>query len=86
MRSDPRDEPDRPLPRVHCVRPLEAGATLRFDHQRNERWAPEIVASTPLGRWGDAGAVAGAAVHLASDPARFVTGTTLFVDGGWSAQ
>jgi NAD(P)-dependent dehydrogenase (short-subunit alcohol dehydrogenase family) len=43
-------------------------------------------ARTPLGRFGDAEEVASAAVFLASSAASYVTGTTLLVDGGWTAQ
>jgi 2-deoxy-D-gluconate 3-dehydrogenase len=39
---------------------------------------------TPFGRFGTAEEVAGAAVFLASDAARFVTGEALVVDGGYS--
>ena len=39
-------------------------------------------ANTPLPVNGRVGDVAGAAVYLASDLSRFVTGTTLHVDGG----
>jgi len=39
----------------------------------------------PLGRMGDAWDVAEAAVFLASDRARYITGTELVVDGGLSA-
>ena len=45
-----------------------------------------FVAKIPMGRWGDLHEVAGAAVFLASDAASYVTGTGLFVDGGWTAQ
>ena len=41
---------------------------------------------TPLGRWGEPDDLAGAAVFLASDAARFVTGQILYVDGGWLAS
>lgn len=37
---------------------------------------------TPAGRWGNVEELVGAAVFLASDAASFVTGQTLFVDGG----
>ncbi|MFF0011492.1 SDR family NAD(P)-dependent oxidoreductase [Streptomyces sp. NPDC005374] len=52
----------------------------------DSRWGERIVAATPLGRVGDAGELGGAAVFLASDASRFVTGTTLTVDGGWTAR
>ena len=43
----------------------------------------DYMASTiPLGRVGDPGDIAGAAVFLASDDASFIAGTELFVDGG----
>ncbi|MEZ5564021.1 MAG: glucose 1-dehydrogenase [Gammaproteobacteria bacterium] len=44
-----------------------------------------ILARTPAGRWGEADEVAGTAVFLASSAADFITGTTLPVDGGYSA-
>lgn len=37
---------------------------------------------TPMRRWGDVKELTGALVFLASDAASFVTGQTLFVDGG----
>jgi len=49
------------------------------------RWGERIVRSTPMGRVGSAEELGGAAVFLASDASRFVTGTTLTVDGGWTA-
>ena len=39
----------------------------------------------PLGRVGEPGDLAGAAVFFASDLSRYVTGTTLHVDGGTRA-
>ncbi|MGW3287954.1 SDR family NAD(P)-dependent oxidoreductase [Streptomyces sp. NPDC001002] len=51
----------------------------------DSRWGERIVSNTPLGRVGDAEELGGAAVFLVSDASRFVTGTTLTVDGGWTA-
>ena len=39
---------------------------------------------TPLGRWGQPADISGAALFLASDAARFMTGVCLPVDGGYS--
>ena len=40
---------------------------------------------TPMGRWGELDELVGAAIFLASDAARFVTGETVRVDGGFLA-
>jgi len=45
-----------------------------------------FVAKIPMGRWGELHEIAGAVVFLASNAASFVTGSALFVDGGWTAQ
>jgi peroxisomal 2,4-dienoyl-CoA reductase len=41
-----------------------------------------ILARTPLGRWGEPGDVAGAALFLASPLASYIVGQTIVVDGG----
>ncbi len=46
----------------------------------------EILGRTPLGRWGTPDEVAGPVLFLASSEAGFITGSTLAVDGGYSAQ
>jgi 2-deoxy-D-gluconate 3-dehydrogenase len=43
----------------------------------------EILARIPMGRWGEASDLGGAAVFLASEAAQYVTGAILPVDGGW---
>ncbi len=45
-----------------------------------------FVAKIPMGRWGELHEIKGAAVFLASEASSFVTGSLLFVDGGWTAQ
>jgi 3-oxoacyl-[acyl-carrier protein] reductase len=44
---------------------------------------PLFEQQTPLGRFGEPDDVAWAAVYLASDEARFVTGQVLSPNGGW---
>ena len=45
-----------------------------------------FVAKIPMVRWGELHEIAGAAIFLASDASSYMTGNTLFVDGGWTAQ
>jgi 2-dehydro-3-deoxy-D-gluconate 5-dehydrogenase len=46
----------------------------------------EIIRRTPAGRFGTPAECAGAAVFLASHAADFVTGATIFVDGGYAIR
>lgn len=70
--------------RVNAVAPgfivTEQSARARED----AAFKAGIEARTPMGRWGEPEDIAGVALFLASDAARFVTGTTIPVDGGYS--
>jgi 2-dehydro-3-deoxy-D-gluconate 5-dehydrogenase len=55
---------------------------LRNDPQRHRA----ILDRIPAGRWGRPDDLAGAAVFLASDAARYVHGAIIPVDGGWLAR
>ena len=46
----------------------------------------EFVRQIPMGRWGELHELTGACVFLASEASSFVTGSALFVDGGWTAR
>lgn len=43
-------------------------------------------ARTPMGRMGQPSELVGGIVYLLSEEASFTTGTTLYIDGGWTAQ
>ena len=69
--------------RVNCVAPgcIEIERTLEEDPDYAGTWG----ALTPARRVGQVGDVADAVVYLASDGASFITGQTIYVDGGlWS--
>jgi len=50
--------------------------------EKKERYAGHL-SRIPMGRWGNPEDLGGAAVFLASDASSYVTGQTIFVDGGW---
>jgi 3-oxoacyl-[acyl-carrier protein] reductase len=56
--------------------------STRLTNELPEELQQSMLASTPLGRFGDPEDVAGAVRFLASDAAAFVTGEVLLVDGG----
>lgn len=66
---------DTPMPARSLKRYADPEAMKAFWKQRH-----------PMGRIGQPEEVARAALFLASDDSSFVTGTLLFVDGGWTAH
>ncbi|WP_247716839.1 SDR family NAD(P)-dependent oxidoreductase [Gymnodinialimonas ceratoperidinii] len=70
--------------RVNAIAPgfivTEQSARARTDPEFTAR----VEARTPMKRWGQPDDVSGVALFLASDAARFVTGVTIPVDGGYS--
>jgi 2-keto-3-deoxy-L-fuconate dehydrogenase len=66
---------DTPMPARSLQRQADPAAAREFWKRRH-----------PMGRIGQPEEVARAALFLASDDSSFVTGTLLFVDGGWTAH
>jgi len=50
--------------------------------EQNPSQMEELLSEIPLGRMGKPEEVAGLALYLASDASAYVTGSTVFVDGG----
>jgi NAD(P)-dependent dehydrogenase (short-subunit alcohol dehydrogenase family) len=71
--------------RVNAIAPGFFLTDLNRDRMSPER-KEQAVQRDAMKRMGQVDELAGAAVYLASDAARFVTGTELRVDGGWLAS
>lgn len=71
--------------RCNAVAPGIIETPLSADYFRDETMRTAILGSTPQGRWGQVGEIAGPVVFLCSDAASFMQGETVFVDGGWNA-
>jgi NAD(P)-dependent dehydrogenase (short-subunit alcohol dehydrogenase family) len=71
--------------RINAVAPGVI-ATEMFDRFAGDELRDQIASIVPVGRVGVGEEIAAAVLYLASDAAKFTTGTSLIVDGGWVAQ
>lgn len=72
--------------RINAVAPGHVYTPLNQAFMREPGYEAELVEATPVGRIGTVEEIAPAALFLASDGARFITGESIVVDGGWLAQ
>jgi NAD(P)-dependent dehydrogenase (short-subunit alcohol dehydrogenase family) len=72
--------------RVNVLAPGYVATELTAGIQANPGLLSRIEEATPLGRMATPEEIAGAAVFMASDAAGYMTGTTLALDGGWTAR
>ncbi len=70
--------------RVNAVAPGQIETDMTAPVKTMPELEHALLARTPLARWGTPEDVAPAFLFLASPAARFITGQTLCVDGGWS--
>ena len=71
--------------RVNAIGPGMIATPLNAKARENPDYMKSFAGRIPLGRLGEPADIAGAAIFLASDLARYVTGVTLPVDGGFLA-
>jgi NAD(P)-dependent dehydrogenase (short-subunit alcohol dehydrogenase family) len=72
--------------RVNAVAPTFVETSMTAPFFADAAFRAAVERRIPLGRLGRVEDVTGAVVYLASDAAALVTGTSLLVDGGWTAQ
>src|SRR5574337_497371 len=71
--------------RVNALAPTLTVTPTRQAVLANQERMQFILARIPMGRYAQPSDLVGAGVFLASEASDFVTGQTLFVDGGWNA-
>ena len=72
--------------RVNTVCPTFVVTPMTSKFLKSKKFKREALGNIPLGRFAELSDIASAAVFLASDAASMITGTSLLVDGGWTAK
>ena len=72
--------------RVNCVAPGYIETDMTAGLQGSARHFNELVTRIPLGRFAGVSEIVGAVLFCAGGVSRYMTGTTLTIDGGWSAR
>jgi len=72
--------------RVNTVCPTFVVTPMTKKFLKNKKFKRETLNNIPLGRFAELSEIASSVVFLASDAASMITGTSLLVDGGWTAK
>ena len=72
--------------RVNSIGPTFIDTPLTRPFWEDKTFLNDVLGRIKLGRLGTVEDLMGAVVYLASDAAALVTGTSLVVDGGWTAE
>ena len=72
--------------RVNTVCPTFVVTPMTKKFLKDKKFKRDMLNNIPLGRFAELSEVSSAVVFLASDAASMITGTSLLVDGGWTAK
>ena len=72
--------------RVNTVCPTFVVTPMTSKFFKSKKFKREVLSNIPLGRFAELSEVASSVVFLASDASSMITGTSLLVDGGWTAR
>jgi NAD(P)-dependent dehydrogenase (short-subunit alcohol dehydrogenase family) len=72
--------------RVNTLCPTFVETPLARRMLENEKFRNDVLTKIKLGRLGQVGDLTGAIVYLASDASSLMTGTSMIIDGGWTAD
>jgi NAD(P)-dependent dehydrogenase (short-subunit alcohol dehydrogenase family) len=71
--------------RVNVIAPGVVDTPLTAPIKQRPEWYQAYASKTMLGRWAEVDEIAAPVVFLASEASSYITGSCLFVDGGWTA-
>ena len=71
--------------RVNTVCPTFVKTPMTEKFFKNKKFKSDMIKKIPLGRIAEVGDVATVVAFLASDASSMITGTSILVDGGWTA-
>ena len=72
--------------RVNTVAPTFVVTPMTKKFLKNKKFRKETLNNIPLGRFAEMSEIASTVVFLASDAASMIHGTSILVDGGWTAK
>ena len=72
--------------RVNSIAPTFVITPMTRKFLKNKKFRKQTLNNIPLGRFAEMSEVSSAVAFLASDAASMITGTSLLVDGGWTAK
>jgi len=72
--------------RVNSIAPGYLETDMTAGLRASDRWRESLLAKIPLGRFGSTSEIVGGVLFLAGSASSYITGATLYADGGWTAQ